>query len=154
VFAYGKIEYMKRASFLFASFLAALFLASAQSSATTCIQMPPLKPLHRICGVVFFASGDRIAKAKVSVLQTGKEIAVQQTGDDGKFSFDELKPGNYELRVAVEAVGVAGTQIVLIHPEAKSKQEIATKMSLNGVCSSFSLVNSQEFEAGLNQSSS
>jgi hypothetical protein len=115
--------------------------------------MPPLKLLHRICGVVFFASGDRIAKAKVSVLQAGKEITVQQTGDDGKFSFDELKPGNYELRVAVEAVGVAGTQIVLIHPEAKSK-EIATKMSLNGVCSSFSLVNSKQFEAGLNQSSS
>jgi hypothetical protein len=31
--------------------------------------------------VVFFSSGDRIAKAKVLVLQAGNEIAVQQTGD-------------------------------------------------------------------------
>jgi hypothetical protein len=65
--------------------------------------MRPLKPLHRICGVVFFSSGDGIANAKVSVLRADKEIALQTTDHDGKFSFDQLKPGNYELPLARRA---------------------------------------------------
>ena len=136
-----------------ASFLAALLLAlpGAVSSATTCVEQP-LKPLHRICGVVFFLSGDRIANAKVSVLQAGKEISVQQTDVEGNFSFDQLKPGDYELRVRVEGVGSAATQVVLVHPGAKSTKEIAVHMTPNGVCSWFSLVNSKKFEAGLNPS--
>jgi uncharacterized protein (DUF2141 family) len=147
---------MKRVSLLFATLLAALFLVlhGAVSAATTCVEMPPLKPLHRICGVVFFPSGDRIANAKVLVLQAGKVIALQQTSDDGKFSFDQLKAGNYELRVRVEGGGVAATQVVLVNSKAKCKQEVAVNMSLNGVCSGFSLVDSKKFEAGLNQSSS
>jgi len=132
---------------LFAMFL--LSLSAAISSATTCVPLPPLKPTHRICGVVFFPSGDRIANAKITVLQAGKEIAVQETGKDGKFSFDHLKAGNYEIRVHVEAVPVAATDVVLIHPEAKPIREIAVSMMPQG-CSSFSLVNPKKFEAGLN----
>jgi hypothetical protein len=119
------------------------------SSATTCIELPPLKPIHRICGVVFYPSGDRIANANVAVLKAGKEIAEQQTGDDGKFSFGQLKTGNYEIQVRVEAVRVAATKVILVHPEAKPKREIAVRMIPNG-CSSFSLVNSEQFETGLN----
>ena len=44
---------------------------------------------------------DRIANAKVTVLTAGKKIAEQQTGDDGKFSFDQLKAANYEIQVRV-----------------------------------------------------
>ena len=153
VYTCVKMEIMERVRLLFASFIAALLLSLPYGvfSATTCIGLPPLKPIHRICGVVFFPSGDRIANAKVTVLLAGKEIAVQQTADDGKFSFDQLKAGNYELRVLVNAVRVAATQVVLVRPEAKSKREIAVNMMLQG-CSSFSLVNSKEFEAGLNPS--
>jgi hypothetical protein len=132
--------------------LAALLLAlpGAVSSATTCVELQPLQPLHHICGVVFFLSGDRIANAKVSVLQAGKEICVQQTDVEGKFSFDQLKPGEYELRVRVEGVGTAATHVVLVHPGARSTREIAVHIPPNGVCSWFSLVNSEKFEAGLN----
>lgn len=72
---------MKRVSPFFASLPAALLLSlpSTTSSATTCVGLPSLKPVHCICGVVFFPSGDRIANAKVTVLQGGKEIAVQET---------------------------------------------------------------------------
>ncbi|SRR5260370_12235746 len=146
---------MKRVRPIFASLLAVLLLSlpSAISSATTCVGLPPLKPVHSICGVVFFPSGDRIANAKVTVLQAGKEIAVQETDDDGKFSFDHLEAGKYEIRVHVDAVPVAATDVVLVHPEAKSKLEIAVNMMLQG-CSSFSLVNTKKFEAGLNPRSS
>lgn len=69
----------------------------------------------------------------------------QQTGDDGKFSFDQLKAGNYEIQVRIEAVRVSATHVVLVHPEVKPKREIAVSMIPNG-CSGFSLVNSKQFE--------
>ncbi len=126
---------------------------SANSSATTCVAVPPLKPIHRICGVVFFPSGDRTANAKVTVLQAGKEIAVQQTTNDGKFSFDHLEAGDYEIRIQVNAIPLAATKVVLVHPEVKPKREIAVSMMTQG-CSSFSLVDPEKFENGLNPSSS
>jgi len=146
---------VKRVRAVFASLFLTLFLSlsSAISFATTCVGLPPLKPIHRICGVVFFPSGDRIANAKVTVLQADKEIAVQETNKDAKFSFDHLEAGNYKIRVHVEAVPLAATDVVLIHSEVKPKREIAVSMMPQG-CSAFSLVNIKKFETGLNPHSS
>ena len=146
---------MKRVRPFFVSLLVTLLcsLPSATSPATTCVGLPPLKPVHRICGVVFFPSGDRIANAKVTVLQAGKEIAVRETDNDGKFSFDHLEAGSYEIRVYVEAVPVAATDLVLVRPQSKPKREIAVSMMPQG-CSGFSLVNSKKFEGGLSPHSS
>jgi hypothetical protein len=118
--------------------------------------MPPLKTLHRVWGVVFFPSGDRIKNANVSVLQGDKEIAVQKTDDHGKFIFDKLRPGKYELRILVDGVpGVAVTKIVLARPNVDSKQEIGVNIFITvASCSSFSLVDAKQFEAGLNPSNS
>jgi Carboxypeptidase regulatory-like domain len=148
---------MKRVVFpLAAAFAALLLLAAAKAapSATDCLQLPPLKPLHRVCGVVFFVSGDRVPNARVSVLQGDEEVAAQMTDAGGHFSFDQLKPGKYELRILVRGVpGGAGTKIVLVHPNANSKQEIAVNINLSVAnCSSFSLVNAKKFEARLNPS--
>jgi hypothetical protein len=76
-----RCAFVKRVRPFFVSLLVTLFssLPSATSSATTCVGLPSLKPVHCICGVVFFPSGDGIANAKVTVLQTGKEIAAQET---------------------------------------------------------------------------
>ena len=146
---------MKGVSHFSVSLLAALLLSlpSTISSSTTCVELPPLKPVHCICGVVFFPSGDRIANAKVTVLQAGKEIAVQETDRDGKFSFEHVEAGSYQIRVHVEAVPVAATNVLLVHPEAKPKREIAVSMMPQG-CSSFSLVDPKKFESGLNPHSS
>ncbi len=126
-----------------------LLLSPSLSLATTCIDLPPLKPVHRICGVVYFPNGDQIAKAQVTVLQAAKEIAAEETDNYGKFSFDHLEAGNYEIRVHVQALRVASTQVVLVHPKEKTEQEIAVDISLAG-CHSFSLVNSKKFETKLN----
>jgi hypothetical protein len=94
------------------------------------------------------SNGDRIAKAKITVLQAGKEIAAQESDNDGKFSFDRLEAGKYEIRVQVEPLRVAATEVVLVRPRTKSEREIAVNISLAG-CHSFSLVNSKKFEARL-----
>src|SRR5215469_1644599 len=147
----SKIEYMKRVRIPWASLLAALLLMvpSAAPSATTCVGMPPLKTLHRVCGVVFFPSGDRVPNANVSVLEGDKEIAVQKTDDHGKFSFDQLKPGNYQLRIRVDGVpGIAAARVVLARPKAEAKKEIAVNFSLTvASCSTFSIVDVKQFEA-------
>jgi hypothetical protein len=141
------MQNMERVRPHFTIFIATLLLlfSPAVSTATTCVELRPLKPIHLIRGVVFFLSGDRIANAKVTVLQAGKEIAVQETDKDGKFSFEQLKPGNYEVRVSVKGVGGAYSQVVLVHPEAKAKRELAVGMTPSGVCSSIWLVNSKQF---------
>ena len=45
------------------------------------------------------------------MLRADKEIALQTTDHDGKFSFDQLKPGNYELHFGEESVGIAATHV-------------------------------------------
>jgi hypothetical protein len=146
---------MKHVRAPLASFLAALLLAlpSTAPSATTCVGMEPLKPVHRIWGVIFLSSGDRLANATVSVLVADKEIAVTKSDDHGKFSFDRLKAGHYELRIRLEELpsGVAGAEVVLVRPNAKSKREIAVNFKPGTpACSSFSLENAHKFEAELN----
>jgi len=127
--------------------LAVLLLSLTPAiSSTTCVRLPPLKPIHRICGVVFFQSGDRVGNAKITVVQGEKEVAAQETKENGEFSFARLKAGKYEIRVDVKTLPVAAAQVVLVRPEAKPRREIAVNMSLNG-CSTFFLVNPTKFEA-------
>jgi hypothetical protein len=133
-----------RAFFASAAVGVLLSLPYVASPATTCEALPPLKPIHCICGVVFFPSGDRISNARVTVLQADKEIAAQQTDKDGKFSFEGLKAGKYEIRVRTENGG-AYSQVVLTRPETKTKRELAVNINPSGSCSSISLVKSKQF---------
>jgi hypothetical protein len=136
---------MERVGPFFASVIAAvlLLLPSTTFSATTCIEVPLRKPIHKICGFVYFPSGDRITNAEVTVLQAGNEIAAQQTSKDGKFSFEELRPGKYEIRVRVEHFVDAHSQVVLVNPKAQPKEELAVLISLSGACSNISLVHTK-----------
>jgi Carboxypeptidase regulatory-like domain len=136
---------MERVGPFFASVIAGvlLFLPSATFSATTCIEVPLPKPIHQISGFVYFPSGDRITNAEVTVLQAGNEIAVQQTNKDGKFSFEQLRPGKYEIRVRVEHFVDAHSQVVLVNPKAQPREELAVLISLSGACSNISLVHTK-----------
>jgi uncharacterized protein (DUF2141 family) len=133
-----------QAFFAFAALGLLFSVSGVASPVTTCVAQPPLKPIHRICGVVFFPSGDRISNAKVTVLQEDKEITAQQTDKDGKFSFDGLKAGRYEIRVWTENGG-AYAQVILTRPATKAKRELAVNINLSGSCSSISLVKSKQF---------
>jgi hypothetical protein len=111
-----------------------LLLPTGRISATTCVDVPLRKPIHRLFGVVLFVSGDRISNAIVTVLQGSKEIAEQQTDKDGKFSFDGLKAGHYEIRVKVKGLeGAVDEQIVLVNPKVNSKRELEVRMTPNGI---------------------
>jgi Carboxypeptidase regulatory-like domain len=136
---------MERVNPFFASVLVGvlLLLPSATFSATTCVDVPLRKPIHKICGFVYFPSGDRITNAEVTVLQAGNEIALQRTSQDGKFSFEQLRPGKYEIRVRVEHFVDAHSQVIVVNPKAQPKEELAVSISLSGACSNISLVHTK-----------
>jgi Carboxypeptidase regulatory-like domain len=130
-------------------------LSSAISFATTCIERPPLKPIHCICGVVFFPNGDRLADATVKILQEDKEIAEQKTDDDGKFSFEGLKAGKYEITFFRESAVLAAAEVTLVRPQAKPRRVLAVNVALGAPgCSSFSLADPKKLARDLNPSGS
>lgn len=79
------------------SLVLVILLHSPISFATTCVPLQPLKPVQLVVGIVFLPNGDRIAQARITVLQAGKEISSQVTGSDGRFSFLDLKPGGMKF---------------------------------------------------------
>src|SRR5215472_12864815 len=118
----GRLCEMKHAGLPLVSLLVILLLSLTPAiSSTTCVGLLPLKPVHRICGVVFFPSGDRIANAKVTVVQGEKEVAVQETNENGEFSFAGLKSGKFEIRVEVKTLPLAAARVVLVDPEAHTQ---------------------------------
>jgi len=59
-----------------------LFFPSAISYASECVALPPLKPIHHVCGFVVDPSGEPIPNAKVTILKDGNEVATMQTSAD------------------------------------------------------------------------
>jgi hypothetical protein len=116
-----------------------LFFPSDISSATECIALPPLKAIHRVCGFVSDPSGAPVADAKLTILKDGNEVATMQSGADGRFAFEELKAGKYEMRVDAKGFVTAVSSIVLVKPGAACKKELSVLLGVGMSCSSISL---------------
>jgi hypothetical protein len=88
---------------VFVTAFVGVLLLSVRAAGTTetCLELH-LKPLHCVCGTVVDLSGAPIGGATVTVLKQGTEPIAQQTGDDGKFSYDKLSAGNYELQIQAQ----------------------------------------------------
>jgi hypothetical protein len=71
---------------------------------TEYIALPPLKPIHHVCGFVVDRLGQPVARATVTILNDSEEIATLQSSADGSFTFDQLKSGSYSI--PVEATGL------------------------------------------------
>lgn len=103
----------------------------------------------RSCFPLGWLSGRKRAGPRVA---GGKEIATQRTDDHGHFAFRQLTKGKYELSIRTTDFPTAVTQVVLVHPSTKSKKEIAVNLVQTlEHCWDFSIVNTKEFEAQLNQ---
>jgi hypothetical protein len=118
-----------------------LLLPAETIHATTCIALPPLKPIHHICGFVNNQLGEPIPNAKVTVLQNGSEIVTLQTSTDGRFSFEQLKAGHYDIQVKANGYLSAFSSIILVKPEiTKCRRELDVLLSVGMGCSGISLV--------------
>lgn len=116
-----------------------LFLPSDISYATECLALPPLKPIHHVCGIVVDPSGESVPNAKITILKDGNEVAASQTSPDGRFGFEQLKGGNYSIRVDAKGFMTALSTIVLVAPDAACKKELGVLLEVGMGCSIISL---------------
>jgi hypothetical protein len=84
-------------------------------------RMEPIKPIHCVRGIVIDPSGGRISNARVTILRGGTGIVSMRTYADGKFSFDRLEAGDYEIQVEANSFKTARSSIVVVAPVSKCK---------------------------------
>jgi Carboxypeptidase regulatory-like domain len=118
---------------------ALLLLLAVSSCATTCLTLPPLKPVQHVCGVVFNNAGEPIADAHVVILKDGVEVVSMQTGADGRFSFEQLSAGNYDIQIQAKGYLGEASAITLVKPDAKCRQELKINLAIGMGCSSISI---------------
>src|SRR5512146_2457410 len=70
-------------------------------AADVCVYRPP--SVRHVVGTVVDSSGRPIPGVKIAIIQGSESVASATTDDAGKFAFDSLKEGAYEL--AATAVG-------------------------------------------------
>ncbi len=64
------------------------------------------------------------------------ELASVQTTEDGKFSFEQLEAGNYDIRVQADHYNSAQSPIVLAKPAMKCKRGLQVSLAVGTSCSS------------------
>jgi len=117
---------MERKRILFAALIGGIVLTAHQLSAEViCGEELRLKPVRCVCGRLTNATGGPVSSVIVTVLKGGTEVASIKTGQDGKFIFDELKPGIYELNAQAAGYRIFRSSIVVAKPEKKCRHGLA-----------------------------
>jgi|SRR5271166_3643392 len=106
-----------------------LVVSTGTAAANVCVTKR-IKSLARTCGSVIDAVGEPIPNAKVTILKDGTEVAETQTDDGGKFSFETLKEGTYEIRVRANGFQTFGFRIVAVKPARKCKRTLRITLSV------------------------
>jgi hypothetical protein len=119
---------------LAAFILGFLLLPGSAICETECIAVA-IKPIHHISGFVIDPSGAVVSDATVTVLDGEREIAKQQTDKDGRFSFEGLKAGNYNILIRKPGFLAAASAITLATPKEKRKDELGVELDVGMGCS-------------------
>ena len=76
--------------------VAALVLATEPSGAQVTCETQ-LEPLHCVRGIVIDEAGAAVSNASVVILKNGVQVEGVTTDAKGKFLFNEVRDGTYEL---------------------------------------------------------
>ena len=109
-------------------------LLSGAVYAAECTTVIPIKPIHCVCGVVIDRSGGRISNAKVTLLKGETELVSKQTGTDGKFSFEPMEVGEYQIQVETTGFKTARSSFVAVKPAEKCKQALEVVLGFGVEC--------------------
>lgn len=115
----------------------------------------PVKPVQHLCGIVIDQSGSPVAHVRVAILKGETELAAVESRKDGKFSFEGLKAGSYDVEAKEEGFRTFRFQIVLVQPsERRCKRALEVKLTVGDeACSGVRLVKPKEVERRLHASS-
>jgi len=114
--------------------LLVLLLVPFEVHATECVAIP-LKPVHHVWGVVVNQAGEFVSGATVTVLKGSDTIASAKTGADGRFAFDQLKAGTYDIRVDANGYLSALSPITLVKPNSNRKKGLEVLLAVGMGCS-------------------
>jgi hypothetical protein len=139
-----------------AIFVAGLLLPAASGTLGTseviCSQAR-VKPIQRICGIMIDQTGAPVARARVAIREGETELFAVETGNDGKFAFDGLNAGSYDVLVKAEYFRIFQFPIVLVQPGRRCKRALEVEVVTAGeVCSSVRLVGPKAVERRLHTS--
>jgi hypothetical protein len=109
-------------------------LVSGDVRADVCVY--PWVQVRQVLGVVVDPDGRPISEAKVAVLKDDVQIAAQQAKYDGRFSFDGLAAGGYELRVEARGFMPGGYNLILYKPERSWRRMIRVPLDVGMGCAS------------------
>ena len=84
--------------------------------------------------------GEPIPNAKVAILRGARELVSVQTSEDGKFSFEQLEAGNYEIRVEADHYNSVQSPFILVKPKTKCKRALQVILAAGMSCSSVGLI--------------
>ena len=98
-----------------------------------CDKVLPLKPLRCVCGKLTDATGAPVPDAMVTVLKDGIEVAHMKSGQNGKFTFSELKPGSYELDARSAGYRPFRSPIVVAKPEKRCRHRLPIFLDTSGL---------------------
>jgi Carboxypeptidase regulatory-like domain len=111
-------------------------LPRGTSWATDCVDLK-VKPvrLRHVCGTVtYFVDNETIPGATVTILKNGMELATTQANKDGRFSFERLEAGSYDIRVESPGYQTGLVSIVLVKPVASCKRILRIGLNLPVGC--------------------
>jgi hypothetical protein len=112
-----------------------------------------VKPVRHICGIVIDQSGAPVAHARVAILKGETELVAAETGEDGKFSFDGLKTGSYDVQAQKEGFHTFRFPIVLVKPGERCKRALEVELIVGGeACAGVRLVKPKAVERRLHAS--
>jgi hypothetical protein len=112
-----------------------------------------VKPVRHICGIVIDQSGAPVAHVKVTILKGETKLVAVETGENGKFSFDGLKAGSYDIRAQEESFHTFRFPIVLVKPGDRCERALEVELIVGGeACSGVRLVDPKAVERRLHVS--
>jgi 5-hydroxyisourate hydrolase-like protein (transthyretin family) len=108
----SRTKTMKIQNRLIGSLLAATLPLSCV--ADVCVYKTP--SVRHVAGIVVDSTGQPILDVKIAIIRRGEPVATATTDDSGRFRFDSLKQGTYELAVTAVGFQSAHYTILLNHP--------------------------------------
>lgn len=107
-------------------------ISAVPTFADVCTQKS-VKSVTFICGsVVATGTEETVPNARVKVLSHGVAIAETVAGQDGKFSLDGLKAGNYQVSVTANGFDTYSFQVAVSQTGQKCKRRLRVTLSVAG----------------------
>lgn len=125
---------------ILAAFVASVLVLSTSSSVANICVENKLKPLRHVGGIVVDTYGRPIPDAKVEILKSGTEFVSVRTDEKGKFSFEHLDAGCYEIQAERPGFRAARNHIVVVRPKTSSKRMLLINLIVGFECPDIRIV--------------